>query len=73
MTGSSVNNTAFNICFWNINGRWTFLKDDNIIKWIKQFNIIFLTETHFTKGQIFDIPGYKERELLGISSQNKNQ
>ena len=26
---------------------------------MKQFNIIFLTETHFTKGQIFDILGYK--------------
>ena len=42
MTGSSVNNTAFNICFWNINGRWTFLKDDNIIKWI---NLVISTNT----------------------------
>ena len=25
----------------------------------KKFNIIFLTETHFTKGQVFNIPDYK--------------
>ena len=59
LRGSCVNNTAFNICFWNIDGRWTFFKDDKIIKWIKQFNIILLAETPFTKGQLFNNPGYK--------------
>ena len=45
--------------FWNINGRWRFLKDNQIVKWINNFEIIFISETNFTKGQIFEIPGYK--------------
>ena len=36
-----------------------FFKDDNIVRWITQFDIIFLTETHFTKGQTFDLSNYK--------------
>ena len=34
-----------------------FFKDDNIVRWITQFDIIFLT--HLTKGQSFDLPNYK--------------
>ena len=45
--------------FWNINGRWRFLKDNVIVKWINNFEIIFISETNFTKGQMFEIPGYK--------------
>ena len=46
------------VLFWNINGRVTFLRDTNILAWLNNFNLIFLSETHFTEGQIFDIHGY---------------
>ena len=58
-TGSRRSSVAFRICHWNINGRWMFFKDENIARWITQFDIVFLTETHFTKGQTFDLPNYK--------------
>ena len=29
------------------------------MSWISQFDIIFLSETHFTKGQIFELKNYK--------------
>ena len=34
-------------------------KGENILHWITQFEVTFLTEMHFTKGQKFSIPGYK--------------
>ena len=40
-------------------GRWQFCKDDEISSWLNQFNIIFLMETHFTKGQKFNFKGYQ--------------
>ena len=43
--------------YWNINGRFAFLKDTNILAWLNNSNLIFLS-AHFTKGQIFDIYGY---------------
>ena len=58
-TGSRQNSVKLNICYWNVNGRWFFFKDSNIAQWISQFNLIFLSETHFTKGQKFDLPNYK--------------
>ena len=47
------------VIYWNINGRWRFFKDANIVSWISQFSIVFLLETHFTKGQIFELENYK--------------
>ena len=58
-TGSNECNVVFKVLFWNINGRWRFLNDENIVRWIEQFNIIYLSETHFTKGQVFNISNYK--------------
>ena len=45
------------ICFWNINGRTHFLTTDFVIEWIQtNFDIIFVTETHFIKGTRFSVP-----------------
>ena len=44
--------------FWNINGRVRFLHDSNILAWLNNFDIIFLSETHINKGQNFLLPGY---------------
>ena len=57
--GPSINNIRLNILFWNINGRWRFFHDDEVFAWTKQFNIIFMSETHLTKGQKFELFDYK--------------
>ena len=59
MKGGPSANLNLKILFWNVNGRMRFLNDNNILSWIQKFNIIFITETHMTKGQVFDIPGFK--------------
>ena len=46
------------ILFWNINGRHHFLNDPAIHEWVINFNVIFISETHLTKGQKFVIDGY---------------
>ena len=35
-----------------------FLQTDFIVNWLKNFNIIFVTETHLYKKQIFDVKGF---------------
>ena len=57
--GPSVKKLFLNVLYWNINGRWRFLKDDYFFSWLKEFNLIFISETHFTKGQKFDLDDYK--------------
>ena len=45
--------------YWNINGRTYFIKSDSLYKWLKtNFNVIFITETHFTKGVKFTLQDY---------------
>ena len=45
------------VCFWNINGRTHFLQTDPVIAWVQtNFDIIFVTETHFIKGTRFSVP-----------------
>ena len=47
------------ILFWNINGRARLLRSDFINNWlISNCDILFLSETHFTKGQQFDIENF---------------
>ena len=49
------------MCFWNINGRTYFLKSDIIHRWLKtNFNVIFISETHFTKGVKFMLEDFNE-------------
>ena len=50
--------TLLNILFWNINGRYHFIKDLAIHNWLIKFDLFFLSETHFTKGQKFKVDGY---------------
>ena len=48
------------VCFWNINGRTHLLRSDFIVNWmIKNFDIVFISETHLTKGQKFEIKDFK--------------
>ena len=58
------------VLYWNINGRSRFLKDDYFFSWLKQFNLVFISETHFTKGQKFDLEGYKSyhNSFLDVNS-----
>ena len=44
--------------FWNINGRYHFLTSNVIREWISKFDLIFLSETHFTIGQKFKFDGF---------------
>ena len=46
------------ILFWNVNGRCRFLNDPIVHKWVSDFNVMFISETHLTKGQKFVIEGY---------------
>ena len=49
------------LCFYNINGRTYFLLSDHILSWIQtNFDIVFITETHFTKGTCFSLPDFTE-------------
>ena len=57
--GPSTNTVLFKVLYWNINGRSRFLKDNFFFSWLKQFNLLFISETHFTKGQKFDLEEYK--------------
>ena len=45
--------------FWNINGRTHFLNTDYVTKWLQtNFDILFVTETHFIKGTCFSVPNF---------------
>ena len=45
--------------FWNINGCSDLVKSDVVAKWLyMNCDICFLSETHMTKGQIFEIPNF---------------
>ena len=57
--GPSINELSLQVLYWNINGRWRFLNDEYYFSWLKQFHIVFITETHFTKGQKFDLSDYQ--------------
>ena len=44
--------------------KWEAMKqmlvnDDEILQWTSRFNIIFMSETHLTKGQKFELKSYK--------------
>ena len=57
--GLDVVNIDIHVVFWNINGRTHLLKTEYISQWIKsKFDLCFLSETHFTKGQLFDLLPY---------------
>ena len=47
-----------NILFCNVNGRCRFLNDPTVHKWVSNFNVMFISEAHLTKGQKFVIEGY---------------
>ena len=47
------------MCFWNINGRIRLLRSEIVYKWLhSNFDVIFITETHLTKGQIFELDAF---------------
>ena len=44
------------VCFWNINGRIHLLRSKFIQNWLHgNFDIVFVSETHLTKNQLFDL------------------
>ena len=57
--GPNVRELPVHTIFWNINGRARFLNDSNIFAWLNQYDIIFISETHFARGQIFNLPGFR--------------
>ena len=47
------------VCFWNINGRIHLLRSAFIVNWlVTNFDIVFISETHLTKGQKFEIKDF---------------
>ena len=58
-----VENTYKNLhfCFWNINGRKHLIRSEKIQKWLsKNFDIVFLSETHLLKGEKYKIDSFKD-------------
>ena len=58
-----LDRVVFNVrlCFYNINGRTYLLLSDHILEWIQtNFDIVFITETHLTKGTRFSMPDFTE-------------
>ena len=50
-----------NVCFWNINGRKHLIKSQNIQTWLdKNFDIVFLSETHLFKGERYKLNSFTE-------------
>ena len=48
------------IVFWNINGFKEIVKSDEVSNWLhKNFSICFLSETHMTKGEEFNVDNFK--------------
>ena len=48
------------VLFWNINGRITFLTSNFLWDWLqKNFDIIFIPETHLCKNQKFILDNFK--------------
>ena len=49
------------ICFYNVNGRTYLLLSDHILVWLQtNFDIVFVTETHLTKGTRFSLPDFTQ-------------
>ena len=49
------------VCFYNINGRTYLLLSDHILAWLQiNFDIVFITETHLTKGTRFSLPNFTQ-------------
>ena len=49
------------ICFWNINGRKSLIQSDKIVKWLdKNFDVVFLSETHLVKGEKYKLNSFYE-------------
>ena len=49
------------ILFWNIMGRMNFIKTEYPLQWLKNnFDVLFISETHLTKGQQFHLDGFKD-------------
>ena len=49
------------VCFWNINGRKFLIKSEKIQNWLnKNFDIVFLSETHLVKGEKFKLLSFNE-------------
>ena len=52
-------NIFYRVMFWNINGRMQFLQTDVIRSWLSSnFDICFITETHMTKGEAFNLESF---------------
>ena len=70
--GSSINTVFLKVLYWNIlKGDRDFLKDDYFFSWLRQFNLVFISETHSTKEQKFDLEGYKSyhNSFLEVNSR----
>ena len=49
------------VCFWNINGRKFLIQSEKIQHWLcKNFDIIFLSETHLVKGEKYKLISYND-------------
>ena len=49
------------VCFWNINGRKFLIKSEKIQNWLnKNFDIVFLSETHLVKGEKYKLPSFTD-------------
>ena len=48
------------VLFWNVNGFITMIKAPEVSGWLhKNFDLCFVIETHMTKGEKFDLEGFK--------------
>ena len=49
------------VCFWNVNGRMFLIKSEKIQNWLeKNFDMVFLSETHLVKGEKFKLNSFNE-------------
>ena len=56
-----VTHKNLKICFWNINGRKFIIKSEKIQNWLsKNFDIVFLSETHLVKGEKYKLDSFSE-------------
>ena len=59
--GVEATHKNLRVCFWNINGRKFLIKSEKIQSWLnKNFDIVFLSETHLVKGEKYKLPSFTD-------------
>ena len=61
-----INFNNINVCFWNVNGRWSIID----VKFMDNFDIIFLSETHVNGSLLKHVDGYKIISDPSFASNN---